>query len=214
MPEALKCPNCSAPLEVSEAKGQTVACEYCGHDVLLPFTREEASGWAEMPLFDGPLMGGVMRLAEVGKLARAGRRDEAVKLYSELSGCGPEEAAAAVARILQGQPVTIVQTSVRHSRGQADARLDLSALGEQIASAFEPTPAMKTIRPVAQPVVIDARPVGSLLLKIFLAVFGLALALFLAVFVFGVFVAKQAVDKATEPAAKPVESAPSAPKRR
>ncbi len=85
MSQAFLCPSCQASLEYEEGGALTVRCQYCQTTVIVPpelrpTMRRRA---------DGP---GLVDLAEITRLLLAGKKIEAIKLISEVSGLSLKEA--------------------------------------------------------------------------------------------------------------------------
>lgn len=95
MPELLRCPTCSAPLNAPATLDTTARCPYCGTSVLLG---GRAAGGAAAP---GPEADAI---AEVLRLLRAGNRIAAVKVYRDHFGGGLKEAVDAVDRLAATLP--------------------------------------------------------------------------------------------------------------
>lgn len=97
MPAPLRCPTCSAPLDVPDAHAHVVSCTYCGASVLLaerPGSVEASP--AQQRHADA--------IAEVLRQLRAGSKIGAVRVYHEHFGVGLGEAKHAVERLEAGQP--------------------------------------------------------------------------------------------------------------
>ena len=97
MPAALKCPTCSAPLDLPPGHATAVECRYCGAGVLL----HERLGAMEALGERSTLADTV---GEVVRLLRAGQRFDAIRLYQERLGSSLDDAVGAVLRIESGQP--------------------------------------------------------------------------------------------------------------
>ncbi|HEX2079429.1 MAG TPA: hypothetical protein VHG08_17010 [Longimicrobium sp.] len=97
MPAPLRCPTCSAPVNVPDAHADVVNCTYCGAGVLLTERRGSVEA---APAQDRH----ADAIAEVLRQLRAGSRIGAVKVYRERFGVGLAEAKHAVERIEAGQP--------------------------------------------------------------------------------------------------------------
>lgn len=90
MPELLRCPTCSAPLNAPATLDTTARCPYCGTSVLLG---GRAAGAADA---SGPQADAI---AEVLRLLRAGNKVAAIKVYRDQFGGGLKEAKDAVDRL-------------------------------------------------------------------------------------------------------------------
>jgi ribosomal protein L7/L12 len=97
MPAALRCPTCSAPLDLPPAHATTLRCPYCGAGVLLT----ERAGHVEAAASQERHTDAI---AEVLRQLRAGSKIGAVKVYRERFGVGLAEAKDAVDRLEAGQP--------------------------------------------------------------------------------------------------------------
>jgi len=101
MPAALRCPTCSAPLDLPPAHANTLRCPYCGAGVIL----SERSGHVEAAASQERHTGAI---AEVLRQLRAGSKIGAIKVYREQFGVGLKEAKDAVERLEAGQPAGAV----------------------------------------------------------------------------------------------------------
>jgi streptogramin lyase/DNA-directed RNA polymerase subunit RPC12/RpoP len=95
MPELLRCPTCSAPLDAPATMDHTARCPYCGTSVLLG---GRPAGAADS---SGPQGAAV---AEVLRLLRTGNKIAAVKVYRDQFGGGLKEAVDAVDRLAATLP--------------------------------------------------------------------------------------------------------------
>jgi DNA-directed RNA polymerase subunit RPC12/RpoP len=100
MPTTLRCPACSAPLEVPAQHASTSRCPYCGVAVLLSERPQGTQAATNDPRADD--------VGDIVALLRAGQRIQAVKLYRERFGAGLKESVDAVDRIAAGQPAGTV----------------------------------------------------------------------------------------------------------
>lgn len=96
MPTILRCPACSAPLEVPAQHAATSRCPYCGVGVLLSERAQGTQAATNDPHAD--------TIAEVVRILQTGHMIPAVKLYRERFGVGLKDAVDAVDRIAAGQP--------------------------------------------------------------------------------------------------------------
>jgi len=90
MPELLRCPTCSAPLDAPAIHDTTARCPYCSASFRLDDRSGQPGGAS------GPQSAAV---AEVLRLLRAGNRIGAIKVFREQFGGGLKEARDAVARL-------------------------------------------------------------------------------------------------------------------
>jgi DNA-binding beta-propeller fold protein YncE/DNA-directed RNA polymerase subunit RPC12/RpoP len=100
MPTTLRCPACSAPLEIPTQHAATSRCPYCGVGVLLSERHQGTQAATNDPHAD--------TIAEVVRILQTGHMIQAVKLYRERFGVGLKEAKDAVDRIAAGQPAGTV----------------------------------------------------------------------------------------------------------
>lgn len=125
MPTAFNCSMCSAPLDLTNASGTTARCTYCGNTVLLP--EELRGGGVGQHAHDltgipfAPMVGQALKLAEVARLVRAGKKIAAIKLYREISGVGLKEAKEAVEQMGTGQPIVFTETNFQGSNVNAQS---------------------------------------------------------------------------------------------
>lgn len=198
--QVLSCPSCGASLSIEEGAA-TAQCAFCGNTSVVPQElRRAAAPSAPPPSVPGqkpvylsgmPLMDQLPRLRELGDLVRAGRRDDATRLYLDLFG-GPEQTArAAVDQLSLGQPVAVSQFSALRSGSSTDAglfRIDQAGLPQvqiQAMSAMG-TPMMGAGGAYGAPVVIDTRPArqagGCISMIVVMSIVGSLLIAGLAVF--------------------------------
>ncbi len=104
MSQAFLCPSCQASLEYEEGGALTVRCQYCQTTVIVPpelrpTMRRRA---------DGP---GLVDLAEITRLLLAGKKIEAIKLISEVSGLSLKEAKDVIEQLEQERGISLSTTS-------------------------------------------------------------------------------------------------------
>jgi DNA-directed RNA polymerase subunit RPC12/RpoP len=80
MPTTLRCPACSAPLEIPTQHAATSRCPYCGVGVLLSERHQGTQAATNDPHAD--------TIAEVVRILQTGHMIQAVKLYRERFGVG------------------------------------------------------------------------------------------------------------------------------
>lgn len=97
MPAALRCPTCSAPLDLPPAHASTLRCPYCGAAVLLTEHAGHVEAAAQQERHSDAI-------AEVLRQLRAGSKIGAIKVHRERFGVGLAEAKDAVERLEAGQP--------------------------------------------------------------------------------------------------------------
>lgn len=112
MPTSLRCPTCSAPLEVPHEFATTTRCTYCGAGVLLTERGGHVQAAAQQERH-ADAIGDVLRHL------RADDKIGAIKAYREHFGVGLAEAKDAVDRIEAGQPGG--DHPAREDRGAAPA---------------------------------------------------------------------------------------------
>src|SRR4051812_47481047 len=110
-----KCTSCGGPLEYEEGGALTVRCPFCGSSIIVP---EELRPRPSVQPSSGGFFDGLFKLheraanlQEIARLARTGRKIEAIRLYREIFGVGLEEAKLAVERLALGEqpaPVSVM----------------------------------------------------------------------------------------------------------
>jgi sugar lactone lactonase YvrE/DNA-directed RNA polymerase subunit RPC12/RpoP len=105
MSKPFKCTSCGGPVHYDGGASPTVNCQFCGSSIIVPeeLRARPAASWGT-GLVDGifKLQERAANLQEVSRLARGGRKIEAIKLYREIFGVGLEEAKVAVERMAAG----------------------------------------------------------------------------------------------------------------
>ncbi|HET6250024.1 MAG TPA: hypothetical protein VFE47_20200 [Tepidisphaeraceae bacterium] len=81
MTEALKCPDCSAPLDFPTNGGGTMRCPYCNSTVMVPGNYQSAGGERFAPPPDA-----AMQFAGVVRALQAGNKIEAIRIYRQIHG--------------------------------------------------------------------------------------------------------------------------------
>jgi sugar lactone lactonase YvrE/DNA-directed RNA polymerase subunit RPC12/RpoP len=97
MPAPLRCPTCSAPLDVPPEFATTTRCTYCGAAVLLTERGGHTEAAAAQQRYSDAIQ-------DVLRQLRAGSRIGAIAAYREHFGVGLGEAKYAVERLEAGQP--------------------------------------------------------------------------------------------------------------
>jgi sugar lactone lactonase YvrE/ribosomal protein L7/L12 len=135
MPQSLRCPTCSAPLDVPDAHASTVKCPYCGAGALLT---ERLGSLQASPAQERH----ADAIADVLRQLRAGSKIGAIRVYRERFGVGLAEATEAVERIEAGQPAGSVPASAAGSPKAAlvAAALVMAAAGGVGVLAMRSTP--------------------------------------------------------------------------
>ncbi len=117
-----KCTSCGGPLEYDEGGALTVRCPFCGSSIIVP--EELRPRMAPQPsaggFFDGilRLQERAANLQEIARLARAGNKLEAIKLYREIFNVGLAEAKLAVERMAAGEQPGHVSVSMHDAQAQ------------------------------------------------------------------------------------------------
>ena len=101
MTEALKCPECAAPLDPPADGARTMRCPYCQCTVLLSNTL--GATVVDMGAGLGAAVGRGVEMARVIAQLRAGDKIEAIKIYRQIHGSDLVTAKAAVERLAAGQ---------------------------------------------------------------------------------------------------------------
>jgi DNA-directed RNA polymerase subunit RPC12/RpoP len=96
VPSALRCPTCSAPLDLPPEHATVARCTYCGAGVLLTERGGSVQAAAQQERHSDAI-------AEVLRQLRAGSKIGAIKEYRERFGVGLAEAKYAVERLEAGQ---------------------------------------------------------------------------------------------------------------
>lgn len=159
MPIALRCPTCSAPLDVPREHASTVRCPYCGAGAML---RERAGEVSAAAADDRQ----TADMAAVVEHLRRGHRIAAIKEYRERFGGGLKEAKEAVERLESGGGAgPSVQRDARPAGGRSRAPLVLAA-GGVLAAGIVGVVAMRAgsaptaaVAPAAPPAAAPALPV-------------------------------------------------------
>ena len=123
MPEALKCPTCSAPLEYPANGGPTAHCPYCNSTVLLPGNLSPAAtnNIADLTANMGPFVNEALKLAQASQLLRSGKKIEAIKVYRQTFNVDLVSAKKAVEDLGSGRPVTLNPTEAGAEMGSRPA---------------------------------------------------------------------------------------------
>jgi len=132
MPEAFACPNCSAPLPLSNAEGDppVVTCRYCESQVMVRELQTESPVGGQLTMDDRrppmplPAYSQVdprAALDQVARLARNGDRQAAVILYRESQDSSSQEAQGVVA-LLSLDPEIRPDWAVEHVKRELRSR--------------------------------------------------------------------------------------------
>ncbi len=105
MPQPFNCPTCGAPLNYKGGPDLTINCSFCGTPVIVP--PELRTG----PMVEPPAPTSAAPLtvsqrpefAEIERLARAGNKIEAIKLFRRLTGAGLKEAKGVIDKMDRGE---------------------------------------------------------------------------------------------------------------
>lgn len=117
MPAALRCPTCSAPLDIPSEHATVARCTYCGAGALLT---ERGGSVQAAAQHDGH----AEAIDEVLRQLRKGNKIGAIKEYRERFGVGLAEAKSAVERIEAGQRGPAAEppgTPLPHAAGSTPA---------------------------------------------------------------------------------------------
>lgn len=123
MPAPLRCPTCSAPLDVPPEHVSAVRCTYCGAGVLLTERAGQVQAAAAQERHTDAI-------ADVLRHLRAGNKIAAIAAYREHFGTGLKESKDAVERLEAGQP--------GHVPGAADTPRARRSTGTRPAPAGAP----------------------------------------------------------------------------
>jgi sugar lactone lactonase YvrE len=111
-----KCTSCGGPLEYDGSGALTVRCPFCGSSIIVP---EELRPRPAAQASSGGFFDGILRLQqraanlqEIARLARAGQKIEAIRLYREIFNVGLAEAKLAVERMAAGEQPGQVSVSM------------------------------------------------------------------------------------------------------
>lgn len=110
-----QCPSCGAALE-SPTGLTTMKCGYCGSSVVVPEDlrsnpRAEPAFVSASGVDLNRLISHASQMGEVARLARAGDKEAAIKLYQENSGADYEQARMAIDAIASGRTPNIDMAS-------------------------------------------------------------------------------------------------------
>lgn len=126
MPAPLRCPTCSAPLDLPPEHATTVRCPYCGAGVLLTERGGNVQAAAQQARHSDAI-------AEVLRMLRAGNRIGAIKAYRDRFGTGLKESKEAVERLEAGQPHGSVPLATTKAAGSPKAALGCALLAMAVA---------------------------------------------------------------------------------
>jgi len=104
MPEALRCPSCSAPLDYPPGGGATMHCPYCNTTVMIPGNSPASTSDADFTAALGPVIGKALQMSQVADLLRQGKKIQAIKIIRETHGIDLASAKAAAENIAAGRP--------------------------------------------------------------------------------------------------------------
>jgi hypothetical protein len=102
--QTFQCPSCGASLEIPSGVA-SMKCGYCGTSVVIPqelrsVTQTNFGNVPQGNLDFGMLLSKAIRMGEVVRLARAGDKANAIKLYQENSGASTEQAEKVIEAIV------------------------------------------------------------------------------------------------------------------
>jgi len=104
MPQSFNCPKCGAPLDYDGGDDLTITCPFCSNSVIVP---------DELRKHPPQVAGQADKLREIARLARAGQRIEAIKLYRQTFDVRLKEAKDAVERLAAGEVVETTSAEVK-----------------------------------------------------------------------------------------------------
>ena len=110
MPEALKCPSCSAPLEYPPGGGPTMRCPYCNTIVMLSDPAAQRSGGISINF--GSSVRDSIDLTKIAELVQSGNKIGAIVAYRQMHGVGLAAAKAAVEAIAEGRDIPTASSSL------------------------------------------------------------------------------------------------------
>jgi DNA-binding beta-propeller fold protein YncE len=118
MPDTFNCPNCGAPLDY-KGSDPIIRCPFCNSSVVVPDNLRAKPTFSSTPhnftlsgMGDlGGLIQQAQRIKEVKELALAGKTDEAVKLYREITNTSEIGAHTAVQALSEGRPILLSNTT-------------------------------------------------------------------------------------------------------
>jgi hypothetical protein len=133
MTEALKCPECAAPLDAPADGARTMRCPYCQCTVMLSNALGQTV--VDMGAGLGAGIGRAMQMAQVTAQLRAGNKIAAIKIYRQIHGSGLAAAKAAVERLAAGQDsgTPVVVTAGRKSGAGFTIGIGVAVFGLLIA---------------------------------------------------------------------------------
>jgi DNA-directed RNA polymerase subunit RPC12/RpoP len=123
MTEALKCPECSAPLDPPAEGSRTMRCPYCHSNVILKDAYSAAAINVQSGI--GMAIGNALELAQINQHLRAGNKIEAIKIYRQCYRVDLATAKMAVDKIAAGQRVNPSVASAGIKPAAQGARLGL-----------------------------------------------------------------------------------------
>ena len=104
MLESLHCPNCGAPIHPNPNQGLLI-CLYCNAAIRIQPETSQPQVAAEARLDDD-------RMAQIKQLLLDGRQEEAVRLYQQQTGAGPQEAQEAIGDLGKQISIDVVRHQV------------------------------------------------------------------------------------------------------
>jgi len=140
MTQTFACPSCGAPLDYCNGDAPSIRCLYCGTSVIVP---KELRDDEPAPIAPDQLT----RLRELGRLVRAGRKIEAIKLYRALFQVGLKEAKEAVEQLSAGKSVQMANMTIEtsHVFGHSPPAIPIKALVKQAQPALRLSGCIGTI---------------------------------------------------------------------
>ncbi|MGD0387840.1 MAG: hypothetical protein ABSC42_02700 [Tepidisphaeraceae bacterium] len=103
MPEALKCPSCSASLVYPIGGGATMRCPYCGSTVVLSEDSPPTVADGDIPQALRPMVEKALEMAKASGRLGPQSKIEAIKFYRASTGAGLADAKKAVENLAAGR---------------------------------------------------------------------------------------------------------------
>jgi ribosomal protein L7/L12 len=131
MTEALKCPECAAPLDPPADGARTMRCPYCQCTVLLSNT--SGATVVDRGAGLGVAIGRAVEMAQATAQLRAGNKIEAIRIYRQIHGSDLVTAKAAVERLAAGQNAGVRVAAARAANPRLRVGITVAIFGVVIA---------------------------------------------------------------------------------
>ena len=162
MPDTLNCPNCGAPLDY-KGSDPIIRCPFCNSSVIVPDNLRGQPSFSSQPhnfTLTGSgnmnaLINQARRFKEVKEFAQAGKEEEAVRVYMEITGTSADVARSAVAAMLRGMPIKLTDINMNFSGSVPPVVFGPS--GAYLPNANPPIPTNNY-----DPLNVNERPAGNL----------------------------------------------------